>query len=70
MSASAYNYTVAVVHEQLERTDIAIATYLKNHPNSSVDDALDALFQLGINTFLASSPTKTTMIGNEFILQN
>jgi len=55
MSACAYNYTVAVVTDQLERTDIAIATYLKSYPDSSVDDALDALFQLGINTFLTCS---------------
>lgn len=46
------DYTISIVTYQIERTDMSIGLYLHNNPDASVDDALNALFNLGVDTYI------------------
>jgi hypothetical protein len=41
-------YTVNIPQDHTTVTDRAIEAYITTHPECSIDDAVDALFQLGV----------------------
>lgn len=64
-----YTYTVAVAGEDhIKKTDQAIAIYLRNNPFTSVDDALDALFEIGVNAYICQAFTPHNATANEVCL--
>lgn len=46
-------YTVNIPRHSMVMTDAAINLFLHNNSAASVEDALDALFGLGVDTFIA-----------------
>lgn len=46
-------YTVNIAHDRMVDTDSAIAAFLRQHPDASVNDALDYLFSVGVQVALA-----------------
>lgn len=48
-------YLVNVPAEQMVMIDTAIAAWLRNHPDSCVDDALDDIFAQGAKTILMAA---------------
>ena len=59
-----FTYTVHIADEQIALTDQIIKQWMANHPCASVDDALDAIFAVGINLIdAATAETATQLIG-------
>lgn len=48
-------YSINIAPERRVTTDMAIALHLRAHPNDSVDDALDTLFQTGVAARIAAA---------------
>ena len=46
-------YTVNIAPDRMIDTDSAIGSYIRQHPDRSVEDALDYLFWLGVQVALA-----------------
>lgn len=53
-------YTVNIPAERAVATDTAIGIFLMLHPDASVDDALDAIFRLGVQSVLEMDEEGTT----------
>jgi hypothetical protein len=46
-------YTVNIPEARAKETDEAIESWLDNHPAGTVDDAIEAIFRVGVNVQLA-----------------
>lgn len=63
-----FTYTVNVPDHSIVTTDAAINLYLFNHPESTVEDALDAIFSLGVDAFIARCEPENKSLPNEVSL--
>jgi hypothetical protein len=69
LSVNVCTYTVAVTgDDQIKKADHAIEIYLRKHPAASMDDALDALFDLGVNAFICKAFPPHNSTANEVCL--
>lgn len=50
-----FTYMVRVRDEQIEQVDALIKQHMHNNPDATVDDALDAIFTVGINVIEAAT---------------
>jgi hypothetical protein len=50
-------FYVNVSADRMDVCDGAIIAYMMTNPDSSVDDALDAIFNVGMNVVIAINPT-------------
>lgn len=53
---TATTFSVNVPADRMNVCDGAIIAYMMTNPDSSVDDALDAIFNAGINVVIAINP--------------
>lgn len=47
------SYTVNIPESRAKETDDAIYSWLDKHPDGIVEDAIDAIFAIGVNVQLA-----------------
>lgn len=50
-------FYVNVPADRMDVCDGAIIAYMMTNPDASVDDALDAIFNVGMNVVIAINPT-------------
>lgn len=50
-----FTYNVHIRDDQLELVDTLIQQWMANNPCASVDDAVDAIFTVGINVIEAAT---------------
>lgn len=48
-----YHYTISVDRSKMTQCDTAIELYLLQFPDASVDDALNAIFEIGVDSMIA-----------------
>lgn len=65
---SRYTYTISVEKSNMTQCDTAIELYLYNYPDASVDDALNALFELGVNAMISVCEPENSIVSNEVCL--
>jgi len=50
-----FTYNIRIRDDQIKLVDTLIKQHLRANPESSVDDALDAIFTVGINVIEAAT---------------
>lgn len=61
-------YTVNITPDRMLISDQAIASYLNNQPGADVEDALDKIFQLGVDCMLSQCKPENSTAPNEVCL--
>lgn len=61
-------YSVNIQPERTTVSDEAIAKYLNDHPGADVEDALDKIFQLGVDCMLSQCKPENSTAPNEVCL--
>jgi len=61
-------YTVAIQPNRIVVTDKAISLFLLNNPVADVDDALEEIFQMGVNAMNARCEPEVLTVPNEVCL--
>ncbi|MFA6904362.1 MAG: hypothetical protein WC236_14905 [Gallionellaceae bacterium] len=50
-----FTYIVRIREDQIKQVDTLVNQHLDNNPGATVDDALDAIFTVGINVIEAAT---------------
>lgn len=61
-------YTVNITPDRMLISDQAIDLYLNNQPGADVEDALDKIFQLGVDCMLSQCKPENSTAPNEVCL--
>ena len=61
-------YSVNITPDRMLISDQAIALYLNNQPGADVEDALDKIFQLGVDCMLSQCKPENSTAPNEVCL--
>ncbi|MDO9052916.1 MAG: hypothetical protein Q7U37_03155 [Gallionella sp.] len=61
-------YTVNIPPNRMQITDKAISLFLWNNPMADVEDALDEIFQMGVDVMIARCEPENSTAPNEVCL--
>ncbi len=61
-------YSVSIQHSRIVLTDKAISLFLWNNPIADVEDALEEIFQLGVDAMIARCKPENSIAPNKACL--